>query len=158
MGFIKNTLFLAGVAGAGYFGYQMVNKAKEYKADYEKPVVFGGKDEKIKEDFKGASYGLLGSGLNLDLSEATMSVDEAVLQIKGEFCGVSITVPEAWNVKVDGVAEKSGTSIKVDFDEADTTSKRLIVQYDIKYGGLDIHYASSKEAEEVDLDEVVVEG
>jgi len=152
MGLFKNGLFLAGAAGAGYLGYKMVNKQKMYKEDYEHPITFGGKDEVIKTDFKGATYGLLCAGLSLDLSEATMSADEVTLKINGEFCGVSIVLPDDWNVKVDGIAEKSGVSVKVDYDENDTKSKRLIVQYDIKYGGLEIKYASTEDDEPVDVD------
>ncbi|MDA3847226.1 MAG: hypothetical protein PF505_11895 [Vallitaleaceae bacterium] len=152
MGIFKKGLFLAGTAGAGYLGYKMVNKTKMYKEDFERPITFGGKEEVIKTDFKGATYGILCGGLSLDLAEATMSADEAILKLSGEFCGISVVVPEDWNVKVDGIAEKGGISVKVDYDEEDTKSKRLIIQYDIKYGGLEIKYATEIDDEPVEVD------
>lgn len=149
---IKSGLFLAGLAGVGFAGYKMAEKAKIYKEDYDVPVVFGGKEEKITNDFGSSSYGVLCGGLSLDLSEAIMVENEATLTIDGEFCGISIKVPKDWNVKVDGIADKSGVSIECDFDEADIIKKRLYIKYDIKFGGMEVKF--DKEVEEEDVIDV----
>lgn len=151
---LRQGLLLAGLAGVGLAGYKVVEKSKQFKVDYDVPVVFGGKDEKVVGDFDSISYGVLCGGLNLNLLEAEMVGDEATLEINAEFSGVSITVPEDWNVKAEGIAEKGGESIRTKFDEEDTESKRLYIKYNVKFGGIEIKHATVEVPEEEEVIDV----
>jgi len=132
---------LAALAGGGYAAYKTmtkVTKVKVLKATYDQVIAFNGSEKKY-EIFEGDSYAAVFAGVEIDLSEAEMVGDQASLRIYAEFAGVEITVPREWNVKVDGIAEKAGVSNQVDYRPEDTSSKRLTIDYNIKFAGLGGH-------------------
>lgn len=155
---LRRLLGLAMLAGGGYAAYRISGKMNELKATYNKVIAFNG-EEKVYETFDGDSYAALFAGLSLDLSEAEMVGESATLKIYGEYCGIDIKVPSHWNVKVEGVEDKAGVDNSVEFDGDDSTSKLLIIDYDIKYSGLQIREVNAdgfvvEEAEEDDLEEM----
>src|SRR5579862_2768662 len=62
--------------------------------------VFGGSNRKVSGDFKGADLLAIFGGGGLDLRNATMSTDEAVVNVNAVFGGFEIRVPETWLVQV----------------------------------------------------------
>ncbi|PKM55799.1 conserved protein of unknown function [Petrocella atlantisensis] len=143
---------LAALAGSGYAAYKTMTKVKVLKATYDQVIAFNGSEKKY-ETFEGDSYAAVFAGVEIDLSEAEMVGDSASLRIYAEFAGVEITVPKDWNVKVDGIADKAGVSNQVDYRPDDTTSKRLTIDYNIKFAGLEIKRVDEEDTIEVEIED-----
>lgn len=137
---LKKVLGLAAVAGGGFAAYRLKGKIDELKATYDDVVTFTG-EQKNYDTFDGASVAVMFAGCDIDLSDAVMVGDEATLKLYGEYAGISVKVPEAWNVKVQGKEDKSGVDKQVAYDGEDTESKVLIIDYHLKFSGLQVKEA-----------------
>ena len=140
---IGKLIGFSALAGTGYAAYKLSPKMKDLKATYNQVIAFNGEEKKY-EEFDGDALAVLFGSLELDLSEAVMLGESATLKLYGEFCGIEILVPENWNVKVEGTHDKAGIDNSVDYDGEDDTSKLLIIDYDLKFAGLDIRDTSEK--------------
>ena len=149
---IGRVLGLAAIAGGGFAAFRVKSKMNELKATYDQVIAFSG-EEKEYDEFDGASIAVMFAGLEVDLSKAEMVGDSATLKIYGEYCGIDIKVPAHWNVKVEGIDEKAGVDNSVEFDGEDDTSKLLIIDYDIKYAGLQIREGKAAD-DAYDVDEM----
>lgn len=68
-------------------------------------VVFSGVKRRIaSQDFKGGDVIAVFGGVNIDLRNAAISADRAVIDLNVMFGGVDIRVPENWNVVMKGMA------------------------------------------------------
>lgn len=143
---------LAAVVGSGYAAYRTYGKIKELKEEYNTVLSFTG-DGKKYETFEGDSIAVTFAGVLINLTEAEMIGDTQTLKIYGEFCNIEVKVPSEWNVKAIGSNEKSSIANTVIFDGEDTTSKLLIIDYDMKYAGLDISTGDCEEC--VDIDDIL---
>lgn len=134
---LKKLLGLAAVAGGGFAAYRIKGKMDELKATYDDVVTFTG-EQKRYDTFDGASIAVMFAGCDIDLSDAEMVGNEATLKLYGEYAGISVKVPEAWNVSVQGKEDKSGVDKQVAYDGEDTESKVLIIDYHLKFSGLQV--------------------
>lgn len=155
---IGKVLGLAALAGGGFAAFRVKSKMNELKATYDQVITFSG-EEKEYDEFDGAAIAVMFAGLEIDLSKSEMVGDSATLKIYGEYCGIDIKVPAHWNVKVEGTDEKSGVDNSVTYDGDDSASKLLIIDYDIKFAGLQIREGKLHEdvydVEEVDKEDPV---
>lgn len=149
---IGRVLGLAALAGGGFAAFKVKNKIDELKATYDQVITFSG-EEKEYDVFDGAAIAVMFAGLELDLSHAEMVGESATLKIYGEYCGIEIKVPAYWNVKVEGQDEKAGIDNNVVYDGDDTVSKLLIIDYDIKYAGLEIREGRREEGEGYEVED-----
>ena len=140
---------LAALAGGGFAAYKVKNKLDDLKASYDQVIAFSG-EEKDYDTFDGASIAVMFAGLEIDLSHADMVGDSATLKLYGEYCGIEVKVPAYWNVKVQGTDEKAGVDNSVVYDGEDSESKLLIIDYNIKYAGLEIREGRKEEDYEVE--------
>lgn len=138
----KRNLFLASLVAAGYAAFRLGAKWKKLNSMYNNCLIFNGKDIEFKEneEFSGDSIGVIFGGVDIDLRKATLSGDIATLDLYGAFSGFRIKVPESWNVKVEGIAEKSGVDNDIEFDEENEDLPLLHIKYNLKYSGLDISH------------------
>lgn len=102
--------------------------------------IFGGSNRKVTGDFKGADLMAVFGGGGLDLRNATMSADEAVVNVNAIFGGFEIRVPETWLVDVHVAGIFGGHEDKT--HQPDTrlvpNPKRLIVKGATIFGGLGV--------------------
>lgn len=139
---IKSTMFLMILSCFGYIAYGLSKKLKEIKNQYEHSIFFNGKTLKFDgKEFEGGSYAAVCSGVEMDFTNATL-LGDVRLELYGRCSGISIMVPEDWQIKVSGEADKSGVSNRTNFDEIDETKQILYIHYDIKYSGLEIKYSN----------------
>ena len=87
-------------------------------------------------DFRGGSASAFMGGVNLDLREAEIAGERAVIQVFAMMGGLEIKVPEEWTVEVGvttimgGVEDKTrGTAV---------TPKRLVLKGTVIMGGIEI--------------------
>jgi|HubBroStandDraft_1064217.scaffolds.fasta_scaffold03051_5 hypothetical protein len=102
--------------------------------------VFGGSNRKVSGDFKGADLVAVFGGGGLDLRNATMSVDEAVVSVNAIFGGFEIRVPETWLVEVHVAGIFGGHEDKTHQPDPRLVPnpKRLLVRGSTIFGGLGV--------------------
>jgi hypothetical protein len=102
--------------------------------------IFGGSSRKVSGDFKGADLVAVFGGGGLDLRNATMSADEAVVSVNAIFGGFEIRVPETWLVDVHVAGIFGGHEDKTHQPDPRLVPnpKRLTVRGSTIFGGLGV--------------------
>jgi len=102
--------------------------------------IFGGSNRKVSGDFKGADLVAVFGGGGLDLRNATMSTDEAVVSVNAIFGGFEIRVPETWLVDVHVAGIFGGHEDKTHQPDPRLVPnpKRLTVRGSTIFGGLGV--------------------
>lgn len=102
--------------------------------------IFGGSNRKVSGDFKGADLVAMFGGGGLDLRNATMSADEAVVSVNAIFGGFEIRVPETWLVDVHVAGIFGGHEDKTHQPDPRLVPnpKRLLVRGATIFGGLGV--------------------
>lgn len=138
---IKSSLFLAVLSGIGFFVFKFSTKMKALKGKYDTNIFFKGKVVNLDgKEFRGGSYAVMFSGLEMDFSGATLLDDDATLEIYGECCGISIQVPQDWQVQVEGQVDRSGFSNTTSYDENNDFKPVLRIKYTLKFAGMEVKY------------------
>jgi len=102
--------------------------------------MFGGSNRKVSGDFKGADLVAIFGGGGLDLRNATMAADEAVVSVNAIFGGFEIRVPETWLVEVHVAGIFGGHEDKTHQPDPRLVPKpkRLTIRGSTIFGGLGI--------------------
>ena len=102
--------------------------------------IFGGSNRKVSGEFKGADLVAIFGGGGLDLRNATMAADEAVVNVNAIFGGFEIRAPESWLVEVHVAGIFGGHEDKTHQPDPRLVPnpKRLIVRGATIFGGLGI--------------------
>jgi len=106
-------------------------------------AVFSGLERRVTtQDFQGGNVTAVFGGVEIDLSEANMRADEAVLEVNAIFGGAEIRVPDSWQVSYRGAPIFGGiedkTRTRRSDDPANPKRKVLIVSGAVIFGGLEI--------------------
>jgi hypothetical protein len=103
-------------------------------------VIFSGFKRRITDgDFRGAYITAIFGGGELNLRQASMSGDSAVVTVSAIFGGIELKVPRNWLVVSQGTGIFGGFSDSTDQPPEDTPGlKRLIVRGEAVFGGVDI--------------------
>ena len=87
-------------------------------------AVFSGVKRKVdSQDFKGGDVVAVFGGVNIDLRNAAIAGERAVIDLNLLFGGVDIRVPENWNVVMKGVAIFGAFEDKTTHPKADPNVK-----------------------------------
>ena len=102
--------------------------------------IFGGSNRKVSGDFKGADLVAIFGGGGLDLRNASMSGDEAVVNVNAVFGGFEVRVPETWLVQVQVTGIFGGHEDKTHQPDPRLVPnpKRLLVRGATIFGGLGV--------------------
>jgi hypothetical protein len=100
--------------------------------------IFGGSNRKVTGDFKGADLVAVFGGGSLDLRNATMVADEAVINVNAIFGGFEIRVPETWVLQLQVAGIFGGHEDKTHQPDPRLVPnpKRLTVRGSAIFGGL----------------------
>jgi predicted membrane protein len=115
----------------------------DVRARLNEVAIFGGVERRITtQDFQGGSINAVFGGVEIDMSEASMLKDEAILEVNAIFGGVELRVPDSWQVVSRGAAILGGfvdkTRIRRTDDPANPTRKMLILTGAAVFGGVEI--------------------
>jgi len=115
----------------------------DVRARLNEVAIFGGVERRITtQDFQGGSINAVFGGVEIDMSEASMLKDEAILEVNAIFGGVELRVPDSWQVVSRGAAILGGfvdkTRIRRTDDPANATRKMLILTGAAVFGGVEI--------------------
>jgi len=76
-------------------------------------AIFGGIERRVtSQDFQGGHINAVFGGVEIDLTDANMQVEEATLEINAIFGGVELRVPETWQVAFRGTPIFGGIADK----------------------------------------------
>ena len=87
-------------------------------------------------DFRGGSASAFMGGVNLDLTEADIAGERAVIHVFAMMGGLEIRVPEEWTVEVGVTSIMGGVEDKTRGPAA--TAKRLVLKGTVIMGGIEI--------------------
>jgi predicted membrane protein len=102
--------------------------------------IFGGSNRKVSGDFKGADLVAVFGGGGLDLRNATMAADQAVVNVNAIFGGFEVRVPDTWLVQVQVTGIFGGHEDKTHQPDPRLVPnpKRLLVRGSTIFGGLGV--------------------
>jgi len=106
----------------------------------ESTVFGGGKRQVGHQDFKGGKMDAVFGGFEIDLRDAYMTADSAILEVNAVFGGAEVKIPRTW------MAVLQGTGVFGAFTDSSTpphpaevpNPKRLIVRGSAVFGGVEI--------------------
>jgi len=101
-------------------------------------AIFSGLERKIRsKSFRGGSVTSLFGGADIDLRDASMSPEGAILDLTAIFGGVDIKIPEDWNVEINSTALFGGVGNK-SRSENPVEESPLIINATAIFGGVEI--------------------
>ncbi len=101
-------------------------------------AVFSGLERKIRsKSFRGGSVTSLFGGADIDLRDALISPDGAILDLTAVFGGVDIKIPADWNVEINSTALFGGVGNK-SRSENPLEDNPLIINATAIFGGVEI--------------------
>lgn len=103
--------------------------------------IFSGGEYSIRsKDFQGGEITAIFGGFEIDLTQADILGEVAVIDATAIFGGGEIRVPESWNVSLEGVGIFGGYEDKTRHPAADSSvpKKKLIIKGVAIFGGMEI--------------------
>jgi predicted membrane protein len=110
-------------------------------ADVDAMAVFGGFKRKLTtKTFRGGRVMAMFGGYQLDLRNADIQDDQAILEATSVFGGGEIRVPETWNVVIEATGIFGGYSDDrhVSDNELPPNAKKLIIRGVALFGGVEV--------------------
>lgn len=105
-------------------------------------VIFGGSEKKItSNDFRGGDITAVFGGVELDLREADMGTQAAVIDCFVMFGGLELRIPEDWEVVSETQAIFGSVEDKAHTEDPQpgaSTAKRLVVRGYVLFGGIEV--------------------
>jgi len=102
-------------------------------------VFSGGKRRILTQDFQGGEITTIFGGIELDLRQAAIAGDSAILEINAVFGGVEVRIPQNWNAVVQGVGIFGGFGDSTLQHNVDApVVKQLIVRGSAVFGGVEV--------------------
>ncbi|HUI10929.1 MAG TPA: DUF5668 domain-containing protein [Bacteroidota bacterium] len=89
------------------------------------------------QDFRGGEASAILGGVELDLRQAVMQSEEAVITTFALWGGIKIRVPAAWSVLVQGIPFLGGFDDKT-AKPADPSARRLVIRGTAVMGGVEL--------------------
>jgi predicted membrane protein len=100
-------------------------------------VLGGVQQSNNSQDFRGGESSAIMGGCEIDLRQASIQGEEAVISTFAMWGGIKIKVPPTWNVIVQGVPFLGGFDDK-SVKPADRSAKRLVVKGTAIMGGVEV--------------------
>jgi hypothetical protein len=122
------------------------DKGREAEADasgsiLNEAAIFGGGKRKVtSQDFKGGELTAIFGGFEIDLRNAGMAGDSAVLEVNAIFGGAEIRIPDTWTAVVQGMGIFGGygDDTRAPNPAANPQIKRLFVKGTAVFGGVSV--------------------
>ncbi len=134
------------ILGKPYASKRKKREGEEKMMDgyIENTVIFGADTKKVSSyDFKGGHISVTCGGLEMDLTNCTLSREKNIIDVNIVFGGVELTVPREWNVISEAVPIMGGIEDEVN-DRKDRyidPAAELIIRGNVVMGGLEIKRA-----------------
>jgi len=114
-----------------------MSDASETSGDVNLTAVFsGGKRSVVGEEFRGGVISAVFGGFELDLRQAFMTSNSAVLKIDVVFGGAEIKIPTTWCAVVKGTGVFGGYSDETLHPPSTPETKRIVIKGGAVFGGV----------------------
>ena len=120
------------------------NLEKTMDGYIESSVIFASDVKKISSyDFKGGHISVVCGGLEMDLTNCTLSKEKNIINLEIVFGGVSLTVPREWNIVSEATPIMGGIDDEIteQKDRYVDPAAELIIRGNVVMGGLEIKRA-----------------
>ena len=106
-------------------------------------AIFGGIERRVtSQDFQGGHINAVFGGVEIDLTDANMQVEEATLEINAIFGGIELRVPETWQVAFRGTPIFGGIADKTlrrgSHPPTALPTRVLVLTGAVMFGGVEI--------------------
>jgi Domain of unknown function (DUF5668) len=103
-------------------------------------AIFSGGKRRVRGEFKGGKLDCVFGGFEINLRQATMSADSAVLEINAVLGGAEVKIPESWEVVMKGVGVFGGYGDETSHPNVSEypNPKRLILKGAAVFGGVNV--------------------
>jgi hypothetical protein len=98
----------------------------------------GGELRSDTKEFQGGEVFAVFGGYQIDLRQAAIKAERAILYANALFGGIEIKVPETWTVSVQGAPILGGFADKTHKPDTSNGAQRLIVRGFAMFGGVEI--------------------
>ena len=120
-----------------------INMEKSKDGFIENTVIFGGDSKKISSyDFKGGHISVICGGLEMDLTNCTLSKEKNIIDVNIVFGGLSLRVPREWNILSEAVPVMGGIEDDINNrsnrDQYVDPAAELVIRGNVVMGGLEI--------------------
>ena len=118
-----------------------INLEKSMDGYIENTVLFGGDSKKVSSyNFKGGQISVICGGLEMDLTNCTLSKEANVITVNVMFGGLSLMVPREWNVRSEAIPVMAGIEDEINSykDHYVDPAAELIIRGNVFMGGLEI--------------------
>ncbi len=118
-----------------------INLEKSMDGYIDNTVILGGDSKKISSyNFKGGQISVICGGLELDLTNCTLSKEQNVINVNVLFGGLVLTVPTEWNIRSEVIPIMGGVEdeINAQKDRYIDPAAELIIRGNVLMGGLEI--------------------
>jgi len=135
---VDRTVWHGGIGRNASFEYASATTAEHR---IRESAVFGGGKRRINsQNFTGGRMEAVFSGFEMDLREASMQGDSAVLHIDVVFGGTEVRIPETWSAVVQGTGVFGAFADHTRQPDLSRTPnpKRLIVKGSAVFGGVEV--------------------
>ncbi|MFH1050105.1 MAG: DUF5668 domain-containing protein [bacterium] len=108
--------------------------------DLNLTTLFSGQSKKVDDkNFKGGNITATFGAIELDLTDAELSPEGAVLNINASFGGLEISVPRKWRLVFSGTPIFGGFEDKTKQDAPNENTKTLYINYNVIFGGFEVN-------------------
>ena len=122
------------------FGQEKEEREQDASSYVRSLVILGGVERaNHSQDFRGGEVTAMLGGCEIDLRNASIIADQAVLNIFALWGGIGIRVPEEWTVVVEGFPVLGGIADKTrPSRDADVHPQRLVIRGMVIMGGIEL--------------------
>ena len=105
----------------------------------EVAIFGGGKRQITTQDFRGGQITAMFGGVDLDLRQAAIAGDSAVIDINAIFGGANLRIPPTWELQINGAGIFGGYGDETIHPDPRTPGlKRLIIKGSAVFGGVGV--------------------
>ena len=103
-------------------------------------AIFSGHNKYIDDpEFKGGSISCTFGGAEIDLTNAELATEGAVLDLSALFGGMEISVPKHWKIQITGTPIFGGLEDKTVQDTPNENTRTLHIYAHVIFGGIEIN-------------------
>ena len=113
------------------------------EGDLNLSTLFSGQRKKIEDkNFKGGNISATFGAIELDLTDAELVPEGAVLNVNATFGGLELSVPKHWKLDFSGTPVFGGFEVKTHQNTPNENTKTLFINYNVIFGGIEVNNKS----------------
>jgi predicted membrane protein len=108
--------------------------------DLNLTTLFSGQTKKVDDkNFKGGNIAATFGAIELDLTDAELAPEGAVLNVNATFGGLELSVPRHWKLEFNGTPVFGGFEDKTRQNQPDANTKTLFINFNVMFGGIEVN-------------------